>query len=189
MQLFANLYTNAISSEVYIYVVHISIMVTRALMGLWSSYQLMCGEGGGVLGISPLTWLLYVVARNEKNAFESSSKIIKRHFIKFLAKVHIEITRGNQISNLVKFHISSEMCHYPGNSSTRANSCLCSPASRISATRSEPQLSDVRAPEWHSTISHWGARYWWAHWLVFNNETDCLFETELIVDFRNFSLL
>ena len=63
-------------------------------------------DGGGGLRPPPLvTRLLDVVARNRKVRWTARLKALRKYFGKFFDKVNIEVTRGNQMSNMAKFHI------------------------------------------------------------------------------------
>ena len=83
--------------------------LTRALMGLWIFHHL---KGGGLTPPPPVTRLLDVVARTQKVQSKAHQKALRKYFRRFFAKVTNEVTRDHKRSNLVEFHISSEMYHY-----------------------------------------------------------------------------
>ena len=64
-----------------------------------------------LLRIPLLTRLLDAGARNN-NAFETRQKSLRKYCDTFFATVNVGVTRGHQRSNLAKFRISSETCHY-----------------------------------------------------------------------------
>ena len=76
-------------------------------MGLWNFHHLM---GRGV-SKPPLTRILDVVAKNGKMRSEVRQKSLRKYLGVF-SKVNIEVTGGQQRSNLAKIHISYDMHHY-----------------------------------------------------------------------------
>ena len=56
--------------------------------------------------------LLDIVARNGKMDSNASQKALRNNFSIYLVKVNTDVSKGNQMSNIAKYHISSEMCHY-----------------------------------------------------------------------------
>ena len=78
-------------------------------MGVWISHHLM---GGGFVE-TPSNSAPRRHSDKPKNAFESSSEVLRKYFWQLFAKVNIEVAaRVHRRSNLAKFHIPSEMFHY-----------------------------------------------------------------------------
>ena len=80
----------------------------------WCSENFTNSRGGReASGRPPLTRLLEAVSRNEKKILR---KLIKNRWettsVIFFPRANIEVTRSHQRSNLAKYHISSELCHY-----------------------------------------------------------------------------
>ena len=70
------------------------------------------GAGGGVR-LAPLTPSNSAPRRRSEKAFESLSEDILKLPLSIFDQVNIEVIRGYQRSYIAKYHISSEMCHYP----------------------------------------------------------------------------
>ena len=56
-----------------------------------------------------LTWLLGIGGRNGKKTCKSSPKTISKLLHLFFVQINIVVTKGHQMSDLAKCHITSEM--------------------------------------------------------------------------------
>ena len=56
--------------------------------------------------------LLDIVARNGKMRSKACQKTLRKKLSIYLVKVNTDVSKDNKMSNIAKYHISSEMCHY-----------------------------------------------------------------------------
>ena len=66
-------------------------MLTRAMLGLWIFHRLL---GGGGVWTPPWSRLLVAVEKKERQRSKAREKPFRNHFDHFLARVKIEVTRG-----------------------------------------------------------------------------------------------